>query len=61
MVVKCQRPSDVHGNFITNNGGAQARDVLDLMADIKHAALTERGIAMETEVQIIGEEEPMGL
>jgi UDP-N-acetylenolpyruvoylglucosamine reductase len=53
--------SDVHGNFITNNGGARARDVLDLIADIKQTALQERGIAMETEVQIIGEEEPMGM
>ena len=51
--------SDVHGNFITNNGGAKARDVLDLIADIKHMALQERGIAMETEVQIIGEDEPL--
>jgi UDP-N-acetylmuramate--L-alanine ligase/UDP-N-acetylenolpyruvoylglucosamine reductase len=51
--------SDVHGNFITNNGGAKARDVLDLIADIKQMALQERGIAMETEVQIIGEDEPL--
>jgi UDP-N-acetylenolpyruvoylglucosamine reductase len=53
--------SDVHGNFITNMGGATAREVLDLITDIKQAALQERGIAMETEVQIIGEDEPMGL
>jgi UDP-N-acetylmuramate--alanine ligase len=53
--------STVHGNFITNMGGAKARDVLDLMTDIKQMALQERGITMETEVQIIGEEEPMGM
>ena len=53
--------SDVHGNFITNTGGAKARDVLDLISDIKQMALQERGITMETEVQIIGEEEPIGL
>lgn len=53
--------SDIHGNFILNAGGARARDVLDLIGDIKQAALTERGITLETEVQIIGEEEPMGL
>lgn len=53
--------SDIHGNFILNAGGARARDVLDLIADIKQAALTERGITLETEVQIIGEEEPMGM
>ena len=53
--------SDRHGNFILNRGGAQARDVLDLIADIKQNALQERGITLETEVQIIGEAEPMGL
>ena len=53
--------SDIHGNFILNAGGARARDVLDLIGDIKQAALTERGITLETEVQIIGEEEPVGM
>ena len=53
--------SDVHGNFIVNNGGATARDMLDIIADIKQAAHTERGITLETEVQIIGEDQPMGL
>jgi UDP-N-acetylmuramate--L-alanine ligase/UDP-N-acetylenolpyruvoylglucosamine reductase len=53
--------SEIHGNFFTNTGGAKARDVLDLMNDVKQAALQERGIVMENEVQIIGEEEPMGL
>lgn len=53
--------SEVHGNFIINTGGAKARDVLDLIADIKQAALQERGIALETEVQIIGEDTPMPL
>ena len=53
--------SDLHGNFILNRGGASARDVLDLIADIKEAALQERGITLQTEVQIIGEEHPMAL
>lgn len=53
--------SDVHGNFILNDGGARARDVLDLIGDIKQAALQERGIRLETEVQIIGEDQPLGL
>lgn len=53
--------SDVHGNFIINTGGAKARDVLDLIADIKQAALQERGIVLETEVQIIGEDAPLPL
>ncbi len=53
--------SDVHGNFILNDGGATARDVLDLIGDIKQAALQERGITLETEVQIIGEDQPLAL
>lgn len=53
--------SDVHGNFILNRGGARARDVQDLIADIKQAALQERGITLETEVQIIGEDQALGM
>ncbi len=53
--------SEEHGNFILNDGGASARDVLDLIHDIKQSALTERGITLETEVQILGEDEPLGL
>jgi UDP-N-acetylmuramate--alanine ligase len=53
--------SDVHGNFILNSGGARARDVLDLISDIQQAALQERGITLETEVQIIGEDLPLGM
>jgi UDP-N-acetylmuramate--alanine ligase len=53
--------SEVHGNFILNSGGAKARDVLELIADIRQSALQERGITLETEVQIIGEEQPLGM
>ena len=52
------RVSEVHGNFIVNDGGATARDVLDLIALIKAKAKAERGIIMETEVQIVGEDAP---
>ncbi|MBP7950582.1 MAG: UDP-N-acetylmuramate--L-alanine ligase [Verrucomicrobiales bacterium] len=48
--------SPVHGNFIVNGGGATAREVLDLIDQIKKAAREQRGIAMETEVQIIGQD-----
>ena len=47
--------SDVHGNFIVNEGGATARDVLELIQLIKNRAKAERGIDLETEVEIIGE------
>ena len=49
------RVSEVHCNFIVNDGGATASDVLALIEKIKAAARRERGIELETEVQIIGE------
>ena len=49
--------SEVHGNFIVNRGGATAADVLQLVQQIKEVARTERGIELETEVQILGEDE----
>jgi len=45
-----------HGNFIVNDGGATARDILDLMALIRERARAERGIELESEVEIIGNE-----
>ena len=51
------RVSEVHGNFIVNEGGATASDVLELIDQIKTAAKTKRGIELETEVQIVGESE----
>ena len=50
--------SDVHGNFIVNEGGASAADVLRLIERIKAEACAKRGIELETEVQIIGQDEP---
>ena len=47
--------SDVHGNFIVNEGHATARDVLDLIAVIQQRAKDARGIELDTEVEIIGE------
>src|SRR5438270_11889016 len=49
------RVSEVHGNFIVNDGGATATEMLELIDQIKHAAKTKRGIDLETEVQIVGE------
>jgi UDP-N-acetylenolpyruvoylglucosamine reductase len=47
--------SDVHGNFIVNEGHATAKDVLALIEVVRHRARTARGIELETEVEIIGE------
>jgi UDP-N-acetylenolpyruvoylglucosamine reductase len=44
-----------HGNFLVNDGGATAADVLALMERVKEKARHERGIELRTEVEIIGE------
>ena len=49
------RVSQVHGNFIVNDGGATAAEMLELIELIKARARTKRGIELETEVQIVGE------
>jgi UDP-N-acetylmuramate dehydrogenase len=46
--------SEMHGNFIVNAGNAKAKDVLDLIEYVKKTILTNEGIKMETEVEIIG-------
>ena len=43
-----------HGNFIVNESGATARDILELIAILKQHAKKERGIDLHTEVEIIG-------
>ena len=45
----------MHGNFIVNDGGATAAEMLELIAKIQETARTKRGIELETEVQIVGE------
>ncbi|MGH8024843.1 MAG: UDP-N-acetylmuramate dehydrogenase [Limisphaerales bacterium] len=44
-----------HGNFIINDGKATAWDVLALIEIVKAKARAERGIELQTEVEIIGE------
>ncbi len=44
-----------HGNFIVNDGTATARNILNLIDLLKQRAKVERGIELETEVEIIGE------
>jgi UDP-N-acetylenolpyruvoylglucosamine reductase len=53
--------SEVHGNFFVNEGGATAREVLDLVAEIKEVAQRERGVQLEMEVKVIGEDQPLPL
>jgi UDP-N-acetylenolpyruvoylglucosamine reductase len=47
--------SQEHGNFIINESHASAKDVLGLIEIIRQRARSERGIELQTEVEIIGE------
>lgn len=49
--------SALHGNFLINDDHASASDVLALIERIQKTAFEQRGIALETEVQIVGETE----
>jgi UDP-N-acetylmuramate dehydrogenase len=49
--------SDLHANFIVNSGNAKASDVLELIEKAKREALEKRGIKLETEVRVMGNQE----
>jgi len=48
--------SDVHANFFVNLGAATARDVLSLIDLVRTRALEARGVKLEPEVEIVGED-----
>jgi UDP-N-acetylmuramate--alanine ligase len=52
--VGAARVSEIHGNFIVNDGGARSAEVLQLIAEIQAIAKEQRGIDLQTEVQIVG-------
>ncbi len=48
--------SEIHANFIMNDGGATAADVLWLMDRIRRTVRRDRGIDLEPEVIVFGED-----
>lgn len=54
--IKGARVSEVHANFIENDGNAEAKDVLVLIKAIQEKVKEKFGITLEREVVIIGEE-----
>jgi len=50
--------SEVHANFVVNTGGASALEILTLIEFIQEKARDEHQIELETEIKILGEEEP---
>ena len=49
--------SEIHGNFVVNQGGASALEILTLIEFIQEKARTERSVELETEIKILGEDE----
>ncbi len=47
--------SEKHANFIINEGGATARDVLELMEKIESEVYCKFGVKLEREVRTVGE------
>ena len=52
--VGAARVSEIHGNFMINEGGARAHDILQLIGEVQAAAKQKRGIDLQKEVQIVG-------
>lgn len=48
--------SEMHGNYIVNKDNASAKDVLALMALIRDKVFKEKGITLEPEVKVVGED-----
>lgn len=48
--------SDKHCGFVINSGGANAKDILDLMYVVKSTVNAKFGIILEEEVKILGED-----
>jgi UDP-N-acetylmuramate dehydrogenase len=48
--------SEKHGNFIINLGDAKAADIIALIDVVQKKVKNERGVELETEVKIIGED-----
>ncbi len=48
------RVSDLHANFIVNEGSATARDVYELVGAVRAAVKEEHGIELEPEVRLLG-------
>jgi UDP-N-acetylmuramate dehydrogenase len=49
------RVSDVHADFVVNEGGATARDVATLVARMRDAVAARFGVVLEEEIVRLGE------
>lgn len=49
------RVSEMHANFIVNDGTASAADIESLIEHVMHTVRQRHGVALRTEVRIVGE------
>ena len=56
LTLRGAQVSDKHCGFVVNSGGADAKDILDLMFIVKSTVNGKFGIMLEEEVKIIGED-----
>jgi len=55
MRVGAAEVSEVHGNFIVNQGGASATDVIELVRQIRAQVKAQSGYILEPEVLLVGQ------
>ncbi|MDI6755073.1 MAG: UDP-N-acetylmuramate dehydrogenase [Thermodesulfobacteriota bacterium] len=48
--------SEKHANFIVNRGKAKAKDILTLVEKVRQKVFQEKGVWLELEIQVIGED-----
>lgn len=48
--------SPAHANYIINLGGAKAKDVLALMALARDTVYSQKGVVLEPEIKVVGED-----
>ena len=48
--------SEQHAGFVVNRGGATAKDVLSLIAEVQKRVYDHAGVRLEMEVRVVGEE-----
>ncbi|MEK6759850.1 MAG: UDP-N-acetylmuramate dehydrogenase [Deltaproteobacteria bacterium] len=48
--------SPMHANYIVNLGGAKAKDVLALMALARDTVYSQKGVVLEPEIKVVGED-----
>ena len=48
--------SEKHAGFVINRGGATAKDVLSLIAEVQKRVYAHAGVHLEPEVRIVGED-----